>query len=308
MREYPLVSIVTLTYKKFDYIYDTIGSVLVQNYPNIEYIIADDGSDNFPKEEIEKFVSEHSKSNLKKFTILHDEKNVGTVKNINRAYAYAQGEYLMPLSGDDEFFNNSVVSRIVREFIKRDCDALTAMRVVCNEDLKPLYYLPHISDKKILKKYDTAKKQYRAHITDRFCECSSGSVLYLRKKKWEELGKFDEQYILLEDAPFFAKYLWENNLEILYNVRAIYYRLGGVSNGMRNPLMVADSNRYNQIERKKHFESLNTVDRMIIKYICDFNGEISLMSRIKVYLKNPVVFCMRFVKVIHEKYKIRMEK
>ena len=42
METKPLVSVVTITYRKFEYIYDTIDSVLNQDYDNIEYIISDD--------------------------------------------------------------------------------------------------------------------------------------------------------------------------------------------------------------------------------------------------------------------------
>ena len=43
-----LVSIITATYKKFDRLIDSINSVIAQDYSNIEYIITDDGSDDFP--------------------------------------------------------------------------------------------------------------------------------------------------------------------------------------------------------------------------------------------------------------------
>lgn len=52
----PVVTVVTLSYKKFDYIFHAIDSVLSQTYPYIEYIIADDGSPNFPMDEIEEYV------------------------------------------------------------------------------------------------------------------------------------------------------------------------------------------------------------------------------------------------------------
>lgn len=57
----PLVSVVTLTYKNFDYIYKTIDSVISQNYNNIEYIIADDGSENFPYEDINNYINNKKK-------------------------------------------------------------------------------------------------------------------------------------------------------------------------------------------------------------------------------------------------------
>ena len=46
----PLVSVITATYQKFERIPETIKSVFMQDYKQIEYIISDDGSYNFPEE------------------------------------------------------------------------------------------------------------------------------------------------------------------------------------------------------------------------------------------------------------------
>ena len=40
----PLVSFITATYNTAPYLRETIDSILAQTYPNIEYIVLDDGS------------------------------------------------------------------------------------------------------------------------------------------------------------------------------------------------------------------------------------------------------------------------
>ena len=49
MDNMPLVTIILMTYKKFDNIFKALDSVFCQTYSNIELIVTDDGSPNFPK-------------------------------------------------------------------------------------------------------------------------------------------------------------------------------------------------------------------------------------------------------------------
>ena len=58
----PLVTIVTETYKNFDYLEENIKSVLSQTYAPIEYIIADDGSGNFPLDKVKKIIKQRLKN------------------------------------------------------------------------------------------------------------------------------------------------------------------------------------------------------------------------------------------------------
>ena len=60
----PLVSCITTTYKKFDYLYQTLDSVFMQDYPNIEIIIGDDGSPDFPEKKIWKYIKKTFISSL----------------------------------------------------------------------------------------------------------------------------------------------------------------------------------------------------------------------------------------------------
>lgn len=262
-----LVTVVTLTYKKFDNIYKAVKSVLNQDYKRIEYIIADDGSDNFPEEQLRKYIEENKKSNLTRHLILRHP-NVGTVKNINYAYAYATGDYIVSLSQDDCYLNNKVISQLVKAFEdinrgERKKDLMISSRVVCNEKGKPLYLLPHVLHRHKLVKM-SRRELYSHFISGQYFSMASGSVFFLRNKKIRNF--YDEKYRLWEDGPYVEKYLREFDILLNYDLISIKYKLGGVSTGKPNPQLVEDTLAFDATDRVAHMDLLPIFMKKLAMY------------------------------------------
>lgn len=299
--EKPLISIITLTYKKFDYIYEAIDSVLNQTYPSIEYIVSDDGSPDFPKKEIENYIRNRKGKNIKKFNVISSHENYGTVKNINRAYQAATGEILVPLSADDMFYSEDVVDEIVAAFSKKKCNVLVTSRMACAENGKELRKLPSAKSEKYIRNLDTAYKQYLAFITDEFYNMASGSAMYIKKSFIDSWGYFDEKYILWEDGPFLTQYTRNNMISTAYEIISIKYRLGGVSNGNPHPLMRKDRELYNETDRVAEVSKIKKSQKRKIEYICKRYKESSWNKKLFLYLAYPDVMVEKVI------YKIRQE-
>lgn len=232
MKEYdaPLVSVVTLTYNNFEKIYETINSVLRQSYENIEYIICDDCSKNFDATNIRKYIEANKNDNLKRYKIITNDKNLGTVKNINKAYKNATGEYIINLSCNDVLFDNDVVSKIEKVFRKNKCEVVLTTRALYRNEYKPICFMPHLCEREYIKrKYYNADKQHLAIVRDRMYDMASGSALALKHDMIKRYGYFDEKYVLWEDGPFFYKYTQEKKMIFEYEIVSIWYQDGGVS-------------------------------------------------------------------------------
>lgn len=300
--EKPLISVVTLTYKKFEYIFDTIDSVLGQTYPRIEYIISDDGSPNFPKKEIEEYISINKGKNIIKFNVISGSENIGTVKNINRAYRLATGKILIPLSADDMFYSHDVVDKIVATFAKKKCNVLVTSRMVCTDEGMEIRKLPSKKNEKTIHKLNSAYKQHVAFITDEFYDMASGSAMYIKKDFLENWGYFDEKYVLWEDGPFLTQYTKNDIVSTEYEIISIKYRLGGVSNGKTHPLMRKDRILYNETDRvAEKFELKRPLQRKI-EYICRRYKTSSWIQKMLLYLGYSDVMLGKII------YKIRQSE
>jgi glycosyltransferase involved in cell wall biosynthesis len=113
-RPWPKISIVTPSYNQDQFIEETIRSVLLQGYPNLEYIIIDGGSTDNSVEIIKKYSPW--------LTYWVSEPDRGQSHAINKGFSRARGEIFSWLNSDD-FLLPRALSYIV-EARKKDPSAV----------------------------------------------------------------------------------------------------------------------------------------------------------------------------------------
>lgn len=229
-------SVIVLCYRNFKYIFDAINSVILQNYPNIELIISDDGSEGFPKKVIAEFVENTKKDNIKSVVIRSEPQNCGTVKHLNHTIEIASGDYICFLAADDILYDSTVLMKYVSGFEQSSKEYFVEMAqtAMCDETMQNIdcfYLQPNIQT--ILESENREQDLFAALA---WSPCLPSTSTCFRKAFFERYGKFDESYLLIEDLPMHLK-LALKKISIYYNnFCAIRHREGGISHGAKETL------------------------------------------------------------------------
>ena len=224
----PLVSVIILSYKNIQGIYESLDSVLKQTYERIEVVISDDGSPDFAKEldNIVSYVENHKRPNLMGFVMNAIPVNGGTVKNINSAIQKCSGELIKVLSAEDTLKDENSLAIYVDFMMANEyLIVFGKMRGVTPDGEYKYKLLSCESDYDLLKSYTVADTRNRL-----FARNFLPAPAWMAKKElFEQFGLFPETVRLIEDYPYWL-HLTQNNVLFGYiDEILIEYKLSGVS-------------------------------------------------------------------------------
>jgi len=112
---WPKISIVTPSLNHGQYIEETIRSVLLQSYPNLEYIIIDGGSTDDTIHVIKKYE--------KWLSYWVSEADKGQAQAINKGFRKATGEILAWLNSDD-YYEKSIMGIVSNQLLSKEFDLI----------------------------------------------------------------------------------------------------------------------------------------------------------------------------------------
>jgi glycosyltransferase involved in cell wall biosynthesis len=105
---HPLISVVVISYNSAETIIETLDSICIQAFSDMEVLICDDGSNDATLEIALTWLKEHENLFMRT-QLLTSLVNQGICKNIAKGYAAARGKWIKPIAGDDVLTSHSIL-------------------------------------------------------------------------------------------------------------------------------------------------------------------------------------------------------
>ncbi len=202
------VSIITVALNAVRSIADTLSSVASQSYKDIEHIVIDGGSTDGTQEVVQQF------PHVVKFI---SEKDDGLYFAMNKGLQFATGDVVVMLNADDEYINNEVISKVVKNFQIHNSDVVYG----------DLIYV-HPKDKKIIRAWKTGSysqsKFYLGWMVPH-------PTLFVKREFYERLGGFNTTLKYAADYELMLRFMFKQQITTFYIPETlVVMKAGGKSN------------------------------------------------------------------------------
>ena len=185
---YPKISIISPSLNQGQFIEETILSVLSQNYPNLEYIIVDGGSNDNTLEILRKY------SNQIKWV---SEKDSGQTNAINKGILMSTGDIVAYLNVDDLLLPNSL-ENVASTFNNHpDTKWLTGRCLIIDENSN--------ESRKIITLYKNLLLYIHGISLLLITDYISQPATFWRKEIRHTLGDFDESLDYIMDYEYWLR-------------------------------------------------------------------------------------------------------
>lgn len=241
------VSIITVCFNSEGWIKDSIKSVLLQTYDNIDYYIIDGRSEdrtldvifktlsslNVQKDinyQLDKEISRDCKSH--KFGSLHG-KNIyiisqndnGVYDAMNKGIDFVSEGFVGILNSDDIYASDKIISNIVSEFERSNCDAVYGNLSFFRQNISNVIRYWKASA------YQQGSFKLGWHPPH--------PTFFVKKEMYKKYGKFDCDLHLAADFDLMLRFIEINKISVSFlNQNLVYMRYGGQSTkSIRNILI-----------------------------------------------------------------------
>lgn len=205
MSDFPLVSVIVVTYNSASFILETLESVFRQTYPRVELVITDDSSTDQTIPLVQSWI-EQKGAKFENVKVVQSDANTGISKNANRGIIASNGDYIKFLAGDDILLDTCIENSL--KYLNELGISFCFAKCLPFADTDNKHEIEQIINTEA-KRYNTffhksQKGQFRSllRLTIPLSMVISG---FYKKNILDETNNFDELYEMMDDYPFMVK-------------------------------------------------------------------------------------------------------
>lgn len=202
------ITIVTVCFNSVKTIRDTIESVLAQNYPNIEYIVIDGGSNDGTLNIIHEYDE--------RIGICISEPDEGIYDAMNKGIRSSSGDYIGILNSDDIFSHAHVISDIARLLSDRNVDGVYGDLILVNRN----------NTSEVVRSYSS---KYFKKWKIRFGLMLPHPTFYVKRSLFDKLGYYKLNYRVSADFELITRFLTKGITLVRNPDVMVKMRQGGIS-------------------------------------------------------------------------------
>jgi glycosyltransferase involved in cell wall biosynthesis len=211
--KWPRVSIITPSFNQEKFIEETIRSILLQDYPDLEYIIIDGGSKDGTVDVIRKYQSWIS--------YWVSEKDAGQTAAINKGFKISTGEIIAWQNSDDTYEPGAIMNAVKFMVDHPETGVVYSDCNLVDENSRVISQLPS-------KKY-TVQNCLLQHIVP-------NQTAFIRRGVWEAVGGVDNELHFAIEEDFWLKIGLISKLDQLPGIWANHRKYIGTKTVSQAPM------------------------------------------------------------------------
>ncbi len=203
------ISIITASFNSAKTIKETIESVLSQDYPDVEYIVADGGSKDDTIEILRSYGDK-----IKWIS----EKDSGIYDAMNKGIRLATGDVIGIIGSDDFYPDSTIISQVATAFRDSGADSVYG----------DLHYVAEENTNKIIRNWKSGKYKVSNFL---YGWMPPHTAFYLKKSIYEQFGLYNTDFKSAGDYELMLRMLYKHGISTHYIPNVLMkMRVGGTGN------------------------------------------------------------------------------
>jgi GT2 family glycosyltransferase len=203
MTRAPLVSFMITTRNRITELEKTLTDSLLQEYPNVEILVVDDGSSDGTYDRV--------RLKFPQVNIVRNEVNIGSIASRNDILRRAKGEYIIGLDDDSRFIEPDACRRVVERMEAEPDLGIISFQVIGPE---------------FPERMDPANRLTGEWHCSSFAACG----VAIRRSMLEKTGLFPEFFFHAYEEPDLVIRAWDAGYRVLqWNDIVVYHEFSGLN-------------------------------------------------------------------------------